>query len=215
MNNNSNCKTDNLIRNLMKWLKDIYLRFVVRRLNPSLRFGRSLAYNCKFGYHNIVYDNTLLVNVEVGDYTYIGGESRIQNASIGKFCSMGPELRIGLGRHPIHLKSTFPGFYSDNSACYGVEKEYENPIAEYLPVTIGNDVWIGTRAMILDGVTVGDGAVIAAGAVVTKDVPPYAIVGGVPAKIIKFRFDTSEIERLLMVKWWNYPKFSQHKFEMK
>lgn len=191
-------------------IKHLIQKIRLKRNNKSLSFGiNSLAYNCKFGYHNIIYDNAFLHNVIVDDYTYIGGNSKIQNTSIGKFCSLGPELRIGLGRHPLHLKSTFPGFYSDNSACYGVEKEYDNPIEEYLPVKIGDDVWIGTRAMIIDGVTIGDGAVIAAGAVVTKDVPPYAIMGGVPAKIIKFRFDKSEIEKLLSEKWWDDKKYSK------
>lgn len=201
--------------NLLKQLKNCYLRNKIRQSTPSIKFGNSLAYNTQFGFHNIVYDNTLLVNTKVGDYTYIGGESKIQNASIGKFCSLGPELRIGLGRHPIHLKSTFPGFYSDNNSYYGTEKEYLNPIENYLPIEIGNDVWIGTRAMILDGVKVGDGAVIAAGAVVTKDVPPYAIVGGVPAKVIRYRFNESEIEKMLNEKWWDSPIYSPNKSERK
>lgn len=196
-----------MIKIINKKLKHWILRLKVRRMNPSIKFGNSLAYKCDFGYHNIIYDNTLMVNVKVGDYTYIGGESKIQNATIGKFCSLGPELRIGLGRHPIHLKSTFPGFYTDGS-YYGVEKEYDNPIENYLPVVIGNDVWIGTRAMIFDGVKIGDGAIIGAGAVVTKDVPPYAIVGGVPAKIIRYRFTEAEIKHFLNLQWWNAPKYN-------
>lgn len=195
-------------KSLLEKIKHSYLRIRCKQKNPSLKLGNgSLAYNTIFGHHNIVYNNTLLINVKVDDYTYIGGESKIQNTSIGKFCSLGPELRIGLGRHPIHLKSTFPGFYSDNHGYYGVDKEYNNEESSYLPVKIGNDVWIGTRAMILDGVTIGDGAIVAAGAVVTKDVPPYAIVGGVPAKIIKYRFDKHEIGRMLETKWWNNEKY--------
>lgn len=200
-----------MVRDILKYIRSTYQRWRIRCQNESLKFGRSLAYNCQFGYHNIVYGNTFLFNVKVGDYTYVGGDSKIQNATIGKFCSLGPELRIGLGRHPIHLKSTFPGFYTDGS-YYGVEKEYENPIENYLPVEIGNDVWIGARAMILDGVKIGDGAIIGAGAVVTKDVPPYAIVGGVPAKIIGYRFDESEIKKLLNEQWWNNPKYSPQNF---
>lgn len=193
-----------------KIFKHLLHKIKYRLRNKSLSLGyMSLAYNCQFGYHNIVYDNSTMVNVRVGDYTYIGGKSKIQNATIGKFCSLGPELLIGLGRHPIHLKSTFPGFYSNNCSYYGVEKEYDNLVEEYLPVKIGNDVWIGARAMILDGVNIGDGAVIAAGAVVTKDVPSYAIVGGVPAKVLKYRFSHDKVNDLIESEWWNNPIYNK------
>lgn len=199
-----------MIKFVLKSVKLALVRWHIRYRNKSLKLGKSSIYNCKFGFHNIVYDNTLMVNVSIGDYTYIGGESKIFNTSIGKFCSLGPELRIGLGRHPIHLKSTFPGFYSEKSSCYGVAKEYDNYEPEYLPIIIGNDVWIGTRAMILDGVRIGDGAIVAAGAVVTKDVPPFAVVAGVPANVIKYRFDQDKIQEMLIEKWWDDPQYIQN-----
>lgn len=187
--------------------KNLVLRLKLKHQNKSLSLGNNtIIRNCRFGFHNIVYDNTLLYNVSVDDYSYIGGDSRLSNVSIGKFCSLGPELRIGLGRHPLRLKSTFPGFYT-SGGYYGVKQEYKNDEPAYERIIIGHDVWIGARAMILDGVTVGTGAVIAAGAVVTKDVPPYAIVGGVPAKIISFRFSEDEIEKLLKSEWWNDTKY--------
>lgn len=82
-----------------------------------------------------------------------------------------------------------------------------------LPIKIGNDVWIGRDAKIMDGVSVGDGAVVATGSIVTKDIPPYAIVGGVPAKVIKYRFDEVTIEKLLELKWWDFSdkKIFEHK----
>ncbi len=168
----------------------------------------SFAYNCQFGYNNIVYDKTILVNVKIGDYTYIGSNSKIQHAEFGKFCSVGAEVYIGLGKHPLHYKSTHPAFYANDSSYYGVEPEIKNLTPEYEKITIGNDVWIGTRAIILDGVSIGDGVVIAAGAVVTKDVPSYAIVGGVPAKIIKYRFEPDKINQLLEEKWWEKEKYN-------
>lgn len=189
-------------------VKHLLHKFKYYKTNKSLRLGYlSLAYNCRFGYHNIVYGNTTLINVRVNDYTYIGGQCRIADTSIGKFCSLGEEIKIGLGIHPHHFRSTFPGFYAKDSSYYGVEPEYEYNEPQHLPCMIGNDVWIGTRATILDGVKIGDGAVIAAGAVVTKDVPPYAIVGGVPAKIIKYRFSEEKINRLLASKWWDDPQY--------
>jgi acetyltransferase-like isoleucine patch superfamily enzyme len=191
---------------LIDWFKYIVLKYKTKNKNKTLRLGyMSYCYNTNFGLNNIVYDHTFLLNTVVGDYTYIGGNNKIQNAVIGKFCSIGPEVRIGLGIHPLHLKSTYPGFYT-NSEYYRVEKQYDFTGEEYKQVEIGHDVWIGARATILDGVKIGDGAVIAAGAVVTKDVPSYAIVGGVPAKVIKYRFDENRVKELLVEQWWNNTK---------
>lgn len=188
---------------IIDWIKYILQKRKTKKNNKSLRIGyMSFCYNSSFGLNNIVYENTQIINTKVGDYTYIGGSNKIQNATIGKFCSIGSEVLIGLGIHPTNLKSTYPGFYT-NSEYYRVNKEYEFNGDEYKQVNIGNDVWIGTRATILDGVNIGDGAIIAAGAVVTKEVPPYAIVGGVPAKVIKYRFSESRIKELLDEKWWD------------
>ena len=191
---------------IIDWIKYELYKFKTIRKNQTLRIGyMSFCHNTVFGKNNIIYDNTTIVNCKIGDYTYIGGSNKIQNTIIGKFCSIGPEVRIGLGIHPTNLNSTYPGFYT-NSEYYRVEKLYDFNGEEYKQVEIGNDVWIGARATILDGVKIGDGAIIATGAVVTKDVPPYAIVGGVPAKIIKYRFDENRIKELLAEQWWNNTK---------
>jgi len=194
-----------MLRNIKNLI--VNLKYRIRNKKLSIPFTTTIR-NCSFGYHNRIYDKSILCNVLLGDYSYVGGDCRLMNASIGKFCSIGPSVWIGgLPSHPLELKSTFPGFYQKDSSYYGVEPEYEYLEPEFKHITIGNDVWIGARAIIMDGVTIGDGAVVATGAVVTKDIPPYAIVGGVPAKIISFRFSEEEIEKLLKSEWWNDTKY--------
>lgn len=126
--------------------------------------------------------------------------------SIGAFCSINPTAQIGSTNHPLHLVSSHPMLYDCINFDFidSLKKESLKNISKQKKIKIGNDVWIGTNAIILPSVTIGDGAVIGAGAVVTKDVPPYAIVGGVPAKILKYRFEDSVIEKLLRIKWWEW-----------
>ena len=142
-----------------------------------------------------------MYNTKLGDYTRLRHLCTVAYAEIGKFCSIATGVKIGIAGHPTNLLSTNSIFYLDNS----LNEKFKNKI-EYTPYThtiIGNDVWIGEKALIMSGVTIGDGAIIAAHAVVTKDVPPYSIVGGVPAKVIKYRFSEDVIEKLLDLKWWN------------
>jgi acetyltransferase-like isoleucine patch superfamily enzyme len=144
---------------------------------------------------------TNLVNCEVGRYTYFAGYSTLARCRIGAFCSLGPNLEAGFGRHPTNYVSAYPSFYSAQSAGradFGVVTDF----AEHLPIVIGNDVWLGAHCLVMDGVTIGDGAFIAAGAVVTKDVPPYTLAGGVPARVIRPRFSEEETLFLLQLKWW-------------
>jgi acetyltransferase-like isoleucine patch superfamily enzyme len=112
---------------------------------------------------------------------------------------------IGLGIHPLKHFSTSPLFYRKRNT-FGVTAVREDlDFEEYRPVKVGNDVWIGARAMVMDGVSIGDGAVVAAGAVVTKDVEPYMVVGGVPAQVIGNRFDKGKADRLMGAGWWKWP----------
>ena len=173
----------------------IWAKWVIRSRKwekrfPSLQIGpmSELAGDCHFGKGNIIYGNSKLVEVTMGDFSYVGGNVHIQYATIGKYCSIAEDVRIGLGIHPLDLKSTHPAFYSPQSHWRRwVEPQVPSNLIEYKPIVIGDDVWIGTGAMVMDGVSIADHAVVAAGAVVTKDVPAYAIVGGVPAKILKYR----------------------------
>lgn len=147
--------------------------------------------------------NTILNHTNVGSYTYIGENCIIQNTSVGNYCSISRDVFCGLGAHPLKEFSTSPLFYRRTNT-FGLEIVSEDTkFVEYKPITIGNDVWIGARVVIKDGVNIGNGAVVAAGTIVTKDVPPYAIVAGVPAQIIKYRQDEKNIVKLTDSEWWN------------
>ncbi len=149
-----------------------------------------------------VLSKTKLGACTVGDFSYVGTGCDMERTFIGKFTSIAPEVICGMGSHPLDYVSTYPGFYANNnsgSVWFGTI----HPTDEFLPVEIGSDVWIGTRVIIRGGVKIGNGAVVAAGAVVTKDVPDYAVVAGVPARVLKYRFDQSLVEELLESKWWD------------
>ena len=178
-----------------------------RKRNPSCRIYSAVQIDTLsiLGKWNVIYDGVCISNATIGDHTFIQKCARINNANIGKYCSIASRVSIGLGTHPSHMVSTHPAFYSNTpllakSFC----KTDSCPAAR--KTRIEHDVWIGENALILDGVTVGTGAIIAAGAVVAKDVPPYAVVGGVPAKVIKYRFDEKVIRQLLGSKWWDLPE---------
>jgi acetyltransferase-like isoleucine patch superfamily enzyme len=145
-----------------------------------------------------------IVNTSIGRYSYIGSGCFINNTQIGHFCSISWDCSIGLASHTMSYISTSPIFTERHN---GTGYSWSSISIDNTPplVIIGNDVWIGTKVIILSGVTIGDGAVIAAGSIVTKNVAPYSIVGGVPAKFIRFRFDEEIINNLLIIKWWDKP----------
>ena len=159
--------------------------------------------NCSFEEGVRAGKNVSLMNVSVGRATYFSSIDIIVNATIGKYCSIAPNVKIGLGAHSSkNFVTSHPAFYLKREKlgiCYA-DKDY---VEEYPQTTIGNDVWIGEGALIKEGITIGNGAIVGAGAVVVKNVSPYSIVGGVPAKVIRFRFDEKEIEFLEKFKWWD------------
>lgn len=142
-------------------------------------------------------------NVTLGDYSSIGANSEVYDAKIGRFTVIAKECILGVGIHPTNFLTPHSIFYKTTPWAFHPEWKKCIDYDECQQITIGNDVWIGTRSIIFEGVNIGDGAIIASGAVVTKDVPPFAVVGGVPAKVIKYRYDDSMIKRLLDFKWWN------------
>ena len=146
--------------------------------------------------------NTIVNNSKIESYSYVGKNCIIQNTHISKFCSIANDVCIGLGSHPLTNFSTSPLFYRKNNTLNIDLIRKDLDFEEYKHISIGPDVWIGSRAILLDGINIGTGAVIAANSVVTKNVAPYAIVAGVPAKIIRFRFKEAEVESLLNSRWW-------------
>lgn len=159
--------------------------------------------NCSLGEKIAINRRCYLNDSVVGDYTYFGINTIINFSKIGKFCSIGRNVDIGGMNHDYTKVSMLPKYRFKQLLNGGeklIEKEEHSSLCE-----IGNDVWIGAGANILHNVKVGDGAIIGAGAVVTRNVEPYSIVTGVPAKKIKYRFDKHIIEELLKIKWWDWP----------
>lgn len=151
-------------------------------------------------------DNIKEFNWEIGDHTYGTPsilEPNMAGLKIGKFCSIASGVMIILGNHVTNTATTYP-FSSLMSFWPGARR---NPVEDHSTkgdVNIGNDVWVGRNAVIMSGITIGDGAVIAANSVVTKDVKPYSIVGGNPAKLLRMRHSDDIIEALLQIKWWEW-----------
>ncbi len=151
-------------------------------------------------------EGDLAMNGIIGAYSYTRKGGRLGGISaVGRYCSIGPGVRIADGEHPIEWMSTHPfqrgeAFWFEQHSAPSSSPDF--PVTD--KATIGHDVWIGANAIILKGVKISTGAVIAAGSVVTKNVPPYAVVAGVPATIKKYRFSPSTIEWLLTFGWWKY-----------
>ncbi|MFD0703242.1 DapH/DapD/GlmU-related protein [Slackia equolifaciens] len=140
-------------------------------------------------------------NVSLGLGSYTGTNSIIKNARIGNYCCIGWDVSIGGGQHNYrHV-----GMYTDYWFKRVLDREFDSTDERVLETVIGNDVWIGAGAIINGGIKIGDGAVVGAGAVVTKDVEPFSIVVGSPARELKKRFPQKVVDELLRLKWWELP----------
>jgi len=176
-------------------LRNIYMSLYNELKRPSIK-SVLVSKNANIGRFAKV-ENHCIVDAQttIGKYTFIGPYTTITKTNIGNYCSIASFVKIGHGEHDLTRISTSTRFY---------RSAYEDLTEK--PCIIGNDVWIGTDAIILRGVTIGDGAVIGANAVVTKNVPPFAIVVGAPAKIIKYRFPKEKIKEISASHWWEFDK---------
>jgi acetyltransferase-like isoleucine patch superfamily enzyme len=149
----------------------------------------------------VIYSGSNIVNCKIDKYSYIGYDCQFVNTEVGSFCSVSDHVFVGGLEHPMNWVSTSPVFEDVKQS--GPQKRFSLFKVDNTVMTIiGSDVWIGHGATIKAGVVIGHGAVIGSNAMVTKDVPPFAIVAGVPAKLIKYRFDEATITDLLKTKWW-------------
>lgn len=158
------------------------------------KYMKNVSYGASVGKNVVMTD--CRGEFSIGEYSYINS-GFVYSAEIGKYCSIGHNVTLGASMHYLSRYSTFP----IKTRCLSILVDDEFP--PIYPTVIGNDVWIGNNAIIMQNIKIGNGAVIASGAVVTKDVPDYAIVVGVPAKIIKYRFSEDKIKMLLKLQWWN------------
>ncbi|WP_294593292.1 CatB-related O-acetyltransferase [uncultured Bacteroides sp.] len=191
--------------------KDVHLKKCV--LDESVSVGDfSRVQETNLGRNVSIQRGAQIFNSQIGDYTYTGRNFTMWHAEVGKFCSVSWNVSIGGANHDYNRITSHAFLYSDMFDVNGGHCGYDRFQDKCI---IGNDVWIAADAIICRNVTIGDGAVIAAGAVVTKNVTPYSIVGGVPAKHLKYRFSKDIILELKDIKWWELPhQIIKNNFEL-
>lgn len=193
-------------------VQPIYKLFLILRRKVKFDVGSYISYNVILEGYNYIGRKSQVIASTMGYASYISRNGYLYNTKIGKYTCIGPNVSVICGKHPIRTYvSVHPAFYSKNGIAglsYVDEQLFEEItyIDGRYSVVIGNDVWIGANVVILEGVTIGDGAIVAAGALVNKDVAPYSVVAGIPAKKIKDRFEVREIQWLKEFRWWDKPE---------
>lgn len=179
-------------------------------INKDVTFSADSIFEGK----NNINANTIISKTKVGFATYIGQNCNFINTQIGKFCSIANNVKTVVATHPTNkFVSTHPAFFSTNKQAgftYVNEQKFEEikyiDKEEKVSVLIGNDVWIGENVTIMGGISIGDGSIIGANTLVTKDIEPYTINVGTPSRILKYRFNETDIEFLKKLEWWNKPE---------
>ena len=182
------------MNSIITMIKESFLSMISGRSSFAFIRHSRLSIKCHIGV------NTRFYSSSIKKYSYIGNEGYFFKADIGAFTSIADNCSCGMPEHSILHTSTSPVFQKGRNKLRTNFSCYEQP--QYKRTVIGNDVWIGNNVSIKAGVTIGDGAVVGMASVVTKDVPPYAVVVGNPARIIKYRFSEDIIQKLLDLKWW-------------
>jgi acetyltransferase-like isoleucine patch superfamily enzyme len=187
-----------------------FARFLINWAAGKLRHDHltheylALIFESELEPHVRVYARAFVCRARIGRHSYVGAGSQVVNAHIGRFTSIGSGCVLGLGVHPTRdFVSTHPIFYSTRgqSGTTFADRDYFDESSPL--ITIGHDVWIGQGVIVRGGVTIGNGAILATGSIITKDVPPYAIVGGAPAQLIRHRFDEPTRAALEASRWWD------------
>ena len=179
----------------MRYLAGRFVARLFRMLTPAIVVRSEVGFDAKVEGGSKFYYSTL------GRHSFCGYQSEVFHTDIGAFSSIADGVIISGGRHPMEWAGMSPVFYSGRDSVKAKFSTFErDPIKR---TQIGSDVWIGRSAMVMEGVSVGHGAVVGAGSVVTKDVPPYAVVAGNPARLIRYRFDEDTCIELLATRWWD------------